>query len=192
MEPGKYYHLYTHANGSENLFRADENFQYFLRRYQAFIPPVADTLAWCLMPNHLHLLVRIKREEAITSTFGKFQTFQKLEYRISKQFANLFSSYTQAYNKMYARRGSLFIPNFKRKEITSDNHLTTLIRYIHTNPIRHGFTQLPEQWPWSSYTAILTGNTDPLITNDSIKWFGNKEEFIRLHHPSGKVNPEER
>jgi putative transposase len=55
MEPKKTYHIYTHANGSENLFQTNENFRYFLKRYEEYIPPVADTLAWCLMPNHLHL-----------------------------------------------------------------------------------------------------------------------------------------
>jgi REP element-mobilizing transposase RayT len=70
MEAAKTYHIYTHPNGSENPFRSDENFRYFLKRYAAFIPSVADSLAWCLMPNHLHLLVRIKREEEIVKVFA--------------------------------------------------------------------------------------------------------------------------
>jgi putative transposase len=69
MEPGKTYHVYTHANGYENLFQNEANFRYFLKRYEDYIPAVADTLAYCLMPNHLHLLVRIKREVALKEVF---------------------------------------------------------------------------------------------------------------------------
>ncbi|MCA6381112.1 MAG: transposase [Cytophagales bacterium] len=69
MLPGRTYHLYTHANGSENIFRSDENFRYFLKRYEVFVTDVADTLAWCLMPNHLHLLVRIKNEAELVVFF---------------------------------------------------------------------------------------------------------------------------
>ncbi|MFM9945987.1 MAG: transposase, partial [Bacteroidia bacterium] len=64
---------------------------------------MADTFAYCLMPNHFHFLIRTKEEVLIEETFGKSQTFQKLESRISKQFANLFSSYTQSYNKVFNR-----------------------------------------------------------------------------------------
>ena len=181
MEPGKHYHLYTHANGFENLFRSDENYRYFLRRYDHFTNSVADTLAWCLMPNHIHYLIRIKTEEEIESTFGKFETFQKLEARVSKQFANLFSSYTQAFNKMYSRRGSLFIPNFKRKEITSDSYLTNIIFYIHTNPLRHGFVKEIAAWPWSSYQDLLQETPTTLKREEVIQWFGNHDEFIKFH-----------
>ena len=181
MESGKSYHLYTHANGFENLFNTDENYRYFLQRYEYFIPSVADTFAYCLMPNHIHFLIRIKTEEQIISTFGKFQTFQKLEARVSKQFANLFSSYTQAFNKMYVRNGSLFIPNFKRKEITDDSYFTQLIHYIHANPVHHGFVKNLADWRWSSYPLLLSENPSLLMREEVINWFGNKTEFEQFH-----------
>ncbi len=62
MQPDRSYHLYTHANGFENLFKSNENYRYFLKRYDHFIPSVADTLAWCLMPNHINFLARIKTQ----------------------------------------------------------------------------------------------------------------------------------
>ena len=181
MEPGKFYHLYNHANGSENLFRSQENYRYFLSRYKHFIDPIADTYSYCLMPNHIHFLVQLKNEVALEATFGKFETFQKLEAKLSKQFANLFSSYTQAYNKMYSRRGSLFIPNFKRSEITDDTYLTTVIVYIHRNPVHHGFTIDWTKWRWSSYQTILSEKPTSLKREEVLKWFGNKDEFFKLH-----------
>ena len=181
MEPSKLYHLYTHANGFENLFQSEENYRYFLRRYEHFIPSVADTLAFCLMPNHIHFLIRVKTEAEIESAFGKFKTFQKLEARVSKQFANLFSSYTQAFNKMYSRKGSLFIPNFKREEITSDNYFTNIILYIHANPVHHGFVKSIIDWPWSSYQLIRDGSPSFIKADEVIAWFGNRTEYEKIH-----------
>ena len=133
------------------------------------------------MPNHIHFLARIKTEEEIEQAFGKFETFQKLERRVSKQFANLFSSYTQAYNKMYSRRGSLFIPNFKRKEIISDSYLTNVIHYLHANPVHHGFINNLADWPWSSYNFILSETPSLVKREEVVEWFGNLDEFIAYH-----------
>jgi putative transposase len=68
MEPlqlGKYYHIYNRGNNREDLFRVPDNYQHFLRLYEKYIHPIADTFAWVLMKNHFHLLVRIKEEEEI-------------------------------------------------------------------------------------------------------------------------------
>ncbi len=65
LEPGKLYHIWTHANGDKNLFREDQNYKYLLEKYCYHIEPVADTYAYCLMPNHLHLMVRVKGEDEV-------------------------------------------------------------------------------------------------------------------------------
>ncbi len=61
LESDKYYH----ANGKEDLFLNDDNHHFFLKRYANFINPIADTFAYCLMPNHFHFAIRIKSEEEI-------------------------------------------------------------------------------------------------------------------------------
>lgn len=163
-----YYHIFNHANGVENLFREEKNFYFFKDKYRKHIDPVAETLAWCLMPNHFHLLVKIKSEEELaadsTITFPKFETLEKFKTVesaasakanfISKQFANFFSSYTQSFNKVYNRRGSLFIKNFKRKEVNDEDYLRNLILYIHLNPVKHGFTTSVNDWKHSSYAVF--------------------------------------
>jgi REP element-mobilizing transposase RayT len=147
LKPNEMYHIYNHANGNDNLFRNEENYAYFLKRYAYFIHPIAKTYAYCLMPNHFHLLVKIRSEEGIAITFPKIRTLEKLEILeklefdkfISKQFANLFSSYTQSYNIVFRRKGSLFIKNFQRKPVKSEAYFTSLVQYIHRNPLHHGF-----------------------------------------------------
>lgn len=195
MEPSKTYHLYTHANGFENLFRSQENYRYFLSKYEHFIPSVADTLAYCLMPNHVHFLIRIKGEKEIRTAYPQSskvykptQTnlggFDQVEKRISQQFSNLLNAYTKAFNKMYGRRGSLFIPNFKRDEVTSDEYFTRVICYIHRNPFHHGFTNSFSDWPWSSYGLIIDDTPTFVMTKEVLKWFGNSEEFKKMHQQS--------
>lgn len=139
MEQGQSYHIFNHANSSENIFRETENYRFFLRQYAKYLGEVVDTYAFCLMPNHFHLLVGVKSEEA-----------QKL---ISKQFANFFSSYTQSFNKVYSRRGSLFIKNFKRTPILDERQWQDVFLYIHLNPVKHGFVKNHQDWKWSRWLA---------------------------------------
>lgn len=191
MEPGKLYHVYTHANGFENLFRSNENYRYFLQRYKHFISPVAATWVYCLMPNHIHFLVIIKSEPEIESAFKSSKVYKpedtnlgglsQTKKRISQQFSNLFNSYTKAYNRMYQRRGSLFIPNFKREEITDEDYISNIIVYIHRNPVHHGFAKSMADWAWSSYQAFLTDTPTELKREEVLEWFGNREEFLKFH-----------
>ncbi|MFC4870527.1 transposase [Negadavirga shengliensis] len=106
MAPDQSYHIYNHANGSENIFREEENYRYFLQQYIKYLGEVVDTYAYCLMPNHFHFLVGVRPEEALRKTFPKFETLEKF---VPKRFSNFFSSYTQSFNKVYERKGSLFI-----------------------------------------------------------------------------------
>ena len=59
------YHIFNHANGFENVFRQPDNFRYFLEKYRLYIAPIAETYAYCLMPNHFHLVVRIRKRAVI-------------------------------------------------------------------------------------------------------------------------------
>lgn len=185
LNPFTYYHIYNHANGDDNLFREAKNYPFFLQKYHPHIDPVAETIAWCLMPNHFHLLVKIKDEATLKQDFPKFKTLEnltseerqlRLSYLLSKQFSNFFSSYSQSFNKVYQRRGSLFLKNFKRKLIDSEAYLFQLIIYIHTNPVKHGFTSNLLDWEWSSY-ATFAYNYPLLIT----ELFGNESNYHKTH-----------
>lgn len=194
MEAGKSYHLYTHANGFENLFRSQENYRYFLERYQHFITPIANTQVYCLMPNHIHFLVQIKSVDELNASYHERhpdkpaidpktpEGIKTLETFTIRQFSHLFNGYTQAYNKMYDRMGSLFMHSFKRQEITSDSYFTKVIHYIHANPVHHGFVKAIIDWPWSSYPTLKAGESSAwLDTEFVLGWFGGKDQFIEFH-----------
>lgn len=72
LYPEKVYHIYNHANGNENLFRNPANYSYFLEKYSEYIYPIAETYAYCLMPNHFHLMIKVRSENEII-TFLKLR-----------------------------------------------------------------------------------------------------------------------
>jgi len=181
--PDAYYHIYNHGNGKDDIFLESENYRWFLQQYSVYIEPVASTLAFCLMPNHFHFLVKFHSSNRLLQTFPKFETLEKLENAslLSKQFSHLFSSYTQGFNKKYNRKGSLFLKNFKRRNINSDQYLSLLIAYIHTNPVSHGFTSQPGDWKWSSYNAIRGNAATKIERNAVLDWFGGRNAFDEFH-----------
>ena len=186
LNPEQIYHIYNHANGTESLFRNEDNFSYFLQKFDYYISLVAHTFAYCLMPNHFHFLLRIKDEKTIIDgAFQKFGTFGKLTIQrfVSKQFSNLFSSYTQSYNKVYFRKGSLFMPNFKNNLIENSTYLSNVMIYIHMNPVLHGFVNDPGDWKYSSFNAYFGNRKTKISVNqilDEIK--STRSDFIKIHN----------
>jgi putative transposase len=189
----KHYHIYNRANGSENLFIEERNYDFFLKRWAYYISPIADTYAWCLMPNHFHFLVKIKEEDLVIKNlqgFAKQKAVQNLEgflaKEISQQFSNLFNSYTKSFNKVYNRKGSLFIPRFKHKEIKTEDYLKQVLLYIHNNPVHHSFTSNALDWKYSSIHSYLKNSNEN--TKELIGFFGSTEEYIKeqLHFKSLK------
>ena len=105
MEPSQCYHIFNHANGRENIFVEEKNYDFFLQRLAYHILPVCRMYAFCLMKNHFHLLVRIRSTRELDDLWSKQMaqnciTNEMIIKKISKAFANFFSSYTQAFNKV--------------------------------------------------------------------------------------------
>ena len=204
LQPNTSYHIFNHANGFENVFREEENYRFFLEKYRVFITPVAETYAYCLLPNHFHLVIRIRKREVIeeiirnkkestSNNFSKVREFGKvilsdeeIDRYLSKQFANLFSSYTQSFNKVYKRMGSLFINNFKREPILNKEHFINTIIYTHRNPIHHGFYTSFSGWCYSSYFDIMELKSEVVEVDKIIKIFVSQERFIEMHEQNLK------
>ncbi len=187
LQPDTYYHIYNRANGNENLFRNDKNYHYFLQQWAKYTSPIAETYAYCLMPNHFHFLVKLRNEEELINFFKHkkkivaLTSFQDLSGLLSKQLSNLFNAYAKAYNKMYDRNGSLFCRPFKAKEISSDAYLTNVIFYIHYNPVHHKFTDSIEAWEHSSYLALISEKDTRLQRAAIHDWFGGKDALKLFH-----------
>ena len=201
MLPGSTYHLFNHANGRENLFTEPKNYNFFLGRLSLHVLPVAHIYAYCLMPNHFHLLLKIRKKETLTTHFRELKEKQLSEQagnipvtlpeanisepdlirKISRPFSNLFNSYTQAYNKMYDRMGSLFMQNMKTEEVFGDASFCKVVHYVHANPVHHQFVKAIDEWPYSSFKIFLSKGPTKLERDYVLNVFGGTEEFIKYH-----------
>lgn len=178
LENGLYYHIYNRGINSCTIFNNKGNYIYFLKLYEKYISPIADTFAWVLMPNHFHFLVRIK----IPPDQSDFEnlTGQKPPHQY---FSNLFNAYSKAFNKQNKRHGSLFERPFKRKLINSDDYLKRVLIYIHNNPVHHNFTEQASEYIWSSYQSHISCKSSFIKQNIVTEWFEDLPNFISLHNP---------
>ena len=103
---------------------------------------LVDIIAYCLMPNHLHLILIAICKEGIT-----------------KYMAKILNSYSRYFNIKHDRKGPLWQSRFKRVEVVSDEQLQHLTRYVHLNPVTAHLVNKPEDWSASSYHEYL-GNVE--------------------------------
>ncbi len=188
LEEGKYYHVFNRGNNGDTIFYKPENYKFFLRRMEEYLMPFIEVYAYCLMPNHFHLLIRVKeRTEALLLKDAKLLGNEPGELA-SQAFHRLFTSYSKAINKQEKRHGSLFENPFKRKVVTDERYFTNLVFYIHANPQLHCICQDFRQYPWSSYERIISGNSSELIHENSVEWVGRNETFIDYHPEINEID----
>jgi putative transposase len=182
---GIHYHIYNRGNNRETLFRSEENYRYFLKLYAVYVEPVAITYAYCLLPNHFHLHLRVRTLQEQIEWFEKFGTedtiLDRLPLSPGRQLGNLFNAYAKAVNKAFDRSGSLFQKPFQRIPVTEQSYLVRLICYIHRNPQRHGTIDDFTRWPYSSYRSLLSSLPTRLERESVVGWFGGQEGFRRAH-----------
>jgi putative transposase len=188
LEPDAYYHIYNRGINSGKVFNIEENYMFFLLKLAIYLNPVCDIYAYCLMPNHFHLLIRVKnKEEIIDFAKGENKSFQDKNEKglhafdsiVSKQIGKLISSYTQSFNKTINRHGPLMESPFKRKRIDSEEYIRNLIVYIHLNPT--DLKQNLEDYKFSSYKSFLSTAKTNLKREEVIALFGDLNNFIFTH-----------
>ena len=167
LVPGYYYHIYNRGVNKNPVFWEPRNYTFFLRLINRFLLDYADVFVYCLLQNHVHLLIRIKEIQHDKPHLGLSHTF---------------NSYTQSINNAYNRTGSLFERPFRRKLIDKLSYLYHVVCYIHLNPVHHQITEKVTTLPYSSYKSILS-NTETYLQRDTVlDWFGGREDFIEAHH----------
>ena len=186
LYPSKLYHIFTRATGSEKLFLHSENYVFFLQKFQQHISPIASVWAWCLLPNHFHFFIEIKSLETIEKHFAATKkntpfSEEQIPDFLMERFSNLLNSYTKAFNKVYNRKGSLFIDYLRRIEIENTEQIGATIFYIHKNPVHHHYCKKIDDWQWSSYKTMLSTATTNLEREKVLAYFGNVNEYFKYH-----------
>jgi len=147
---GNIYHIYNRAVADNLLFNNSDNYHLFLSRIRIHLEESADILAYCLMPNHYHLLVQLKNNDLPNS-------MQKLAL-----------SYVVPFNRSYKRSGHLFQGKYQRKQVDDDNYLLHLSRYIHLNPLSAGLVKRASDWRYSSLPVYYGITQSDFVRTDIV------------------------
>lgn len=159
------YHVVARGVGRQIIFEDNVDRRRFLALLKERLTDTEGALlAWCLMDNHFHLLLRIPLEE------------------LSKTMRSLQTAYALFFNRRHDRVGHLFQDRFKSEPVEDEAYLLTVVRYIHRNPVKAGFSETC-RFRWSSYNAYL-GLPDESASTDCklvLSLFENVENFVRFH-----------
>jgi putative transposase len=123
-----------------------------------------SVMAYCLMPNHFHLLI-----------------CQKIGGSISKFLQTTFNAYTQAVNVQRKRSGTLFQGRAKARRIEDDSVALHLVRYFHLNPVEAGLVDAPGSWEFSDF-RVWCGQSPPMVTDLRLRdaEFTDAAEYARF------------
>ena len=186
--PGNIMHVYNRGNNKEKIFLDEQDHKAFLFRLALCLGYTEEELsshklittpssririlgtekkhfklhAFCLMPNHFHLLIE-----------------QAEDTSISKLISRLCTSYAKYMNKKYNRTGHTFQDKFKAVLVENNPQLMWNSSYIHMNPVKDGLVKHPLQYTWSSYIDFALERNLPFVTQDLIlSTFEGKKNFI--------------
>ncbi len=159
-------HIVQRGNNRDACFFAEDDFNFYkqvlaegLERYGA------ELHAYCLMTNHVHLLITPFATDSIS----------RILQHIGRQ-------YVQYINKTYRRSGTLREGRHKGSLIDAENYLLSCYRYIELNPVTAGMVEKPEEYLWSSYHANAGGKLDPVITPHKIYLRVDNDPVVRCYH----------
>lgn len=140
-----YYHVMMRGNNKEMIFKEASEKYYFIEQLLHVVKDnKISIVAYCIMDNHVHLLVNSHKESMI----------QALKW-INIKFPGM-------YNFKYGRVGHVFQDRFRSEVINSDDHLLRVMRYIHNNPVKAKIVSNILNYKWSSYGTYL-GREDKII-----------------------------
>ncbi|MFZ5917528.1 MAG: transposase [Chloroflexota bacterium] len=164
-QPGGYYHLYNRGARGWRIFIEPDNYFFVLWRIKHYsLAFHLAVIAYCLMPNHYHLLVR-----------------QDGETPAGLLPQRVFNSYSKAYNKRYAHSGTLFEHRYRTKAVADESYLLHLCRYIHANPVKDGLATDPGAWPYSNYLEWVGERAGTLVDRAFVRaWAGSAQDYRAL------------
>ena len=195
FESNNIYHIYNRGNNSQQVFFSPENYMFFLQKVKTYIRPHADILAWCLMPNHFHLMIYVNDFE-IDVIEKKPECHQKSKKRnLNDSISILLRSYTRAIQVQEKRTGSLFQHRTKSVCLTESTGVSPAwgesnsgsiifiydaekeypqicFDYIHRNPVNAGLVKKPEDWQYSSFQDYCGIRNGDIIHRDRAREFG--------------------
>lgn len=144
--PGLLYHVIVRGNHRQRTFRRDADYHAYLERLGRYRRRYGVRVyTYCLMPNHVHLLL------------------ESGQVPLARFMQGVQQSYTQYFNRRYDQVGHLFQGRYQAIVCEKDRYLLALIRYIHLNPVRAKLVRQPEEYAYSGHSVYLRGQATELI-----------------------------
>jgi putative transposase len=145
-----YYHIISRGNQKQHIFLEDSDFKKYLELIRRYRKKYKFRLyAWCLMPNHVHLILDVNKALELVKTM---------------QGLNL--AYSRWFNKKYNKVGHLWQGRYKSMIIQKDRYIWDCINYIEMNPVRANIRQAPLEYLWSSFRARTLGEKSTFLPLD--------------------------
>lgn len=136
FQPCNYYHIYNRSVDGQKVFFTAKDYVFFFGRILfCKIKYKVKIVAYCLLPNHFHFLIEVDKPDA----------------RVSAFIATLCNSQAKYFNHRRERTSHVWQDRFKCKPVLYDDYLSTVIKNIELNPIKHGVVQKIEDWTYTSY-----------------------------------------
>jgi REP element-mobilizing transposase RayT len=153
---GGVFHVYARGNDKRVIFHDDLDRRIYLRMLRSAVEKCHwRLLAYCLMDNHVHLLIETPR-----ANLGAGMRW-------------LHGTYAGCFNKRHGRTGHLFQGRYGAKRIKTDAQMWTVAVYLAMNPVASDLCGLPEDWPWSSHSMVLAGDApDWVDVARLVEYFG--------------------
>lgn len=162
ISPTGYYHVIQRGVGKQIIFEDEKDYNRYLRKLRESKEQYqVSVVAYCLMSNHVHLLLHSEDIAAI-----------------SRMMRVLGASYASFYNIKYDHTGHVFQDRYLSNPIKDEEHLLTCIRYIHNNPVRAGI-DTREHYKWSSYQDYIF-NSEFTDTDNVLSLTGGALGFINM------------
>ena len=171
LTPSGIYHVCSRGNNRQVIFHAEQDRRRFLDPCEEHGAPRAETFAYCLLPNHFHLLLRFREIDPAPGGPSPHLPSQHL--------SNLLNAYARTFNRDHNRVGALFQRPFRRVLVQSQAQLLQVSVYIHVNPQRHGLVHDFRRWRYSSYAAILSAGPTHLTRDEVLAWFGGHRPLCK-------------
>lgn len=176
--PNNYYHIYNRGANRADIFLNDKDYIFLLKQVKNHIKEFDMTvIAYCLMSNHYHFLLR-----------------QNGEAKINEFIQAVFHKYSSSFNTVHKHSGTLFEGAFRAILVDKNEYLLHLCRYIHRNPLEAGIVVKPEQWHYSNYAEFIGKRRGTLVDYEFVKTnFGAPEayeDFVMNYIPPEKTQKE--
>jgi len=164
------HHITQRGNRRQDTFFCDDDYRYYIQLMAEWCDKCGVTIwAYCLMPNHVHLIAVPESEDGLRRAIGEAHR-----------------RYTRHINFREQWRGHLWQGRFA-SFLMDEKYLLTATRYIELNPVRAGLVSIPEEYPWSSAKAHMKGRNDDLVkVQPLLRMVDDWRQFL-----SGDVSDEE-